>query len=81
MENIFIIAGIISFIFLIIKFIEMRFIEKESKPLKLLIRDAIVVYVSVVFADFIVKQLKPVIQQGGNAVTVNPAVFTDNPSF
>ena len=59
----------------------MRFIEKEAKPLKLLFRDTIVVYVSVVLADFIVKQLKPVIQNGGNTVTVNPAVFTDNPSF
>jgi len=81
MENIFIIAGVISFIFLIIKFIEMRFIEKEAKPLKLLIRDTLVVYISVIFANFILTQLKPVIQQGGNTVTVNPAVFTDNPSF
>ena len=81
MENIFIIAGVISFIFLIIKFIEMRFIEKEAKPLKLLIRDTLVVYISVLFANFILQQLKPVIQQGGNVITVNPAVFTDNPSF
>ena len=81
MENIFIIAGVISFIFLIIKFIEMRFIEKDAKPLKLLIRDTLVVYISVIFSNFILIQLKPVIQQAGNAVTVNPAVFTDNPSF
>jgi len=32
MDNIFIIAGVISIIFLITKFIEMRFIEKENKP-------------------------------------------------
>ena len=30
MDNIFVIAGIIAVIFLIIKFIEMRFIEKEN---------------------------------------------------
>ena len=53
MENIFIIAAVISFIFLIIKFIEMRFVEKESKPLKLLIRDTLVVYISVIFGNFI----------------------------
>ena len=47
MDNIFIIAAIISIIFVIGKFIEMRFIEKESKPLKLLIRDALLVYISV----------------------------------
>ena len=38
MDNIFIIAAIISVIFVIAKFIEMRFIEKEAKPLKFLIR-------------------------------------------
>ena len=30
----FAIAGIIAFIFLIAKFIEMRFIEKENKPIE-----------------------------------------------
>ena len=30
MNNIFVVAGIISIVFLIAKFIEMRFIEKES---------------------------------------------------
>ena len=44
MYNIFIFAGIISIIFLIIKFIEMRMIDKEPKPLKFLIRDSLLVY-------------------------------------
>ena len=44
MENIFIIATIISITFFIVKFIEMRFIKKESNPLKFLIRDALLVY-------------------------------------
>ena len=78
MDNIFIVAGIISFIFLIFKFIEMRMIEKESKPLKFLIRDTLVVYFSVITGNFIVDQLKPSIQ---NAGAVAPAVFTDNPNF
>ena len=81
MENIFIIAGVISFIFLVIKFIEMRFIDKEAKPLKLLVRDTIVVYISVISGNFIMEQLKPMIQNGGTTVTVTPAVFTDNPTF
>jgi hypothetical protein len=76
MDNIFVIAGIISVIFLIIKFIEMRFVDKESKPLKLLIRDAIVVFFSVISGNFIMEQLSPVMQKGG----VTP-VFTDNPEF
>jgi hypothetical protein len=80
MDNIFIFAGIIAIIFLIIKFIEMRFVEKESKPLKLLIRDTLVVYVSVVCGHFILDQLKPVMQNAGEGTNVTP-VFTDNPGF
>jgi len=76
MENVFIVAAIISLIFLIAKFIEMRFVDKESKPLKLLIRDTVLVYFSVVSGNFILEQLSPVMQKGG--VT---QVFTDNPEF
>jgi hypothetical protein len=43
MDNIFVIATIVSIVYFIAKFIEMRYIEKESKPLKHLIRDALVV--------------------------------------
>ena len=74
------IALIIAIVFLVIKFIEMRFIDKESKPLKLLIRDALLVYLSVVAGYFILEQLKPVIQNGGASI-INTPVFTDNPGF
>ena len=78
--NTFVIAGIISFIYFIIKFIEMRFIDKESKPLKVLIRDSLLVYFSVIAGNFVIEQLKPIIQEGGSNVS-NPVVFTDNPGF
>jgi hypothetical protein len=82
MENIFIIAAVICVIFLIMKFIEMRYIEKDSKPLKLLIRDSLLVYFSTVSGYFILEQLKPVIQNGnslsGGGIT---PVFTNNPEF
>jgi len=81
MNNIFIIAAIISVIFLIVKFIEMRYIEKESKPLKLLIRDALLVYFSVVMDYFILEQLKPVIGDENNLQGGNTPAFTDNPNF
>jgi len=77
MDSIFVIAAVVAIIFFVAKFIEMRFIEKENKPLKLLIRDSLLVYVSVVSGYFILEQLKPVIQNGGE----NPMVFTDNPEF
>ena len=82
MDNIFIIAGVISFIFLIAKFVEMRFVDKESKPVKLLVRDALLVYFSVISGYFILEQLKSTTQNGGGGIgsTVTP-VFTDNPAF
>ena len=79
MDNIFIIAAIVSVIFVIAKFIEMRFVDKEAKPLKLLIRDALLVYISVIIGYFILGQLKPIIQNGG-AISA-PQVFTGNPEF
>ena len=74
------ISGIISFVYLLVKFLEMRFVDKESKPVKILIRDSLLVYFSVIAGNFVIDQLKPIIQEGGD-VTVSPAVFTDNPGF
>jgi hypothetical protein len=80
MNNIFIIAAVISVIYLITKFIEMRFIEKESKPLKLLIRDSLIVYISALFGYFIVDQINPILN-GGSGNNQTTQVFTDNPGF
>ena len=77
MDNIFIVAGIVSIIFFISKFIEMRFVEKENKPLKLLIRDSLLVYFSVLSGNFILEQLNPIVSKGGEKIQV----FTDNPEF
>lgn len=77
MENIFIIATIISITFFIVKFIEMRFIKKESKPLKFLIIDALLVYFSVIISNFVINQINPVV----NSVQKITPVFTDNPGF
>jgi hypothetical protein len=77
MSNIFI-AFCISIIFLIVKFFEMRFIEKENKPLKFLLRDTILVYFSVLFGNFILDQISPVINLNSK---IDTPVFTDNPTF
>jgi len=79
MDNIFLVAGVISVIFLIAKFLEMRFIDKEPKPLKYLVRDTLLVYTSVVIGKFIVDQLNPIIHE--NTTPTIPLAFTDNPPF
>ena len=80
MDNIFFIAAIISIVFFVAKFIEMRFIEKESKPLKYLIRDSLLVYFSVVFGNFVIGQINPMLQGGSTKANITP-IFTDNPGF
>lgn len=79
MTSIFITAAVISLTFLVIKFLEMRYIEKESKPLKFLIRDTLLVYFSVILANFVMEQMNPIMTAGGGK-NVTP-VFTDNPTF
>ena len=80
--NVYFHSVFISIVFFLVKFIEMRFLDKESKPLKFLVRDTLFVFFSVIVGQFLLDQLKPVIQGGGEVgVPTNPVVFTDNPSF
>lgn len=85
MNNVFLISGIISVIFFIVKFIEMRFVEKENKPLKFLIRDSLLVYFSCICGLFVIEQLTPAMKEVvdgtselGSSV---PLAFTDKPDF
>ena len=52
-------ALVIAGLYLLMRFLEMRFILKENKPLKILIREAVMVYLSVLGGDFIIQQLEP----------------------
>jgi hypothetical protein len=80
MDNIFTFALIISIVFFIVKFVEMRFVDSEPKPLKLLVRDTLVVYFSVVFGNFVLEQVEPMLNDGAEIYKITP-VFTDNPGF
>ena len=80
MENIFIVASLIAFFYIVIKFIEMRFIEKDNKPLKILIKDTLVVYLCVILGNFIIEQINPSLL-GEEATKKVTQVFTDTPGF
>ena len=73
----FMVATIISFIYLLIRFVEMRFILKENKPLKELIRDSLLVYLAVVSGHFVMEQLVPLTE----GLKLSPNVFTNEPDF
>ena len=76
MDQVFILALAVSVVFLICKFIEMKFVDKETKPIKFLIRDAVLVYMSVVAGYYVIDQIQ------SPQTTSNPIkVFTDPPNF
>lgn len=79
MENIFLEAFIISVIYMIINFLEMRYFQNEEKPIKDIVKSGLLVYLSVVFGCFIIEQFKPEVEK---LVSESPPlVFVDNPPF
>ena len=75
-NSIFLTAVAVAVAYLIFRFIEMRFILKENKPLKVLTRDTLLVYLSVLLGNFVMQQL------GGVDLTIKvPEVFTNEPDF
>ena len=90
MENMLIVAIITTVIFFAIKFIEMRFINKnkELTPLKFLVRDLVIVFISSLVAGFFFFNSNKQISEFVNTITdtkVIPEgaaqVFTDAPGF
>jgi len=73
----FVLALAISIVYGLVKFIEMKFILKEIKPLKTLFRDVVIVYLSVLCGIFIVEQVIPI---KGN-LTEKIGAFTNTPNF
>ena len=65
-----------SVIYLLLRFIEMRFIVKETKPLKLLIRDALIVYLSTLSGFYILQNVSPITKS-----STNTAAFINDPDF
>jgi hypothetical protein len=86
-SNAYIVSGIIAFVFLVAKFIEMRFANNKSdeedepvvKPLKFLLRDALLVYVSSLLGFYIIAQFEEHSSSGSAAKEV--AAFTGGPDF
>ena len=77
----FSLAIAISIVYLVVRFIEMRFVNKDSIPLKLLFRDTLFVFFSVIAGQFVLQQLSSVLDDNMSGGSSPPAVFTDNPEF
>jgi len=77
MEKYIIHSGIIAFIYLLMKFVEMRINKKETKSVKELIRDTIIVYLSTFVGLYIISEFMP----ETSVVKTVTNVFTDPPGF
>lgn len=75
-SSIFLTAIAVSLAYLVFRFIEMRLILKENKPLKILARDTLLVYLSVLLGNFIMNQF------GSSSMEKKlTEVFTNSPEF
>jgi hypothetical protein len=88
MEKTLFVSIFITILFAGVKFIEMKFIEKELKPLKFLVRDSIVVFIVSFIGIFMCFQFDETISQFFDIVTdnktlniANTEIFTDLPGF
>lgn len=88
MEQVFVVAILITSLFCLTKFIEVRYLKEDAKPLKETVRDGLVVMVCSIVGTFIYFQASGTISDFFNVVTetkvLNPAttqVFTDSPAF
>jgi heme/copper-type cytochrome/quinol oxidase subunit 3 len=93
-SNAYIVSGIIAFVFLVAKFVEMRFTNSssssnnsngeedeapaQSKPLKFLMRDALLVYVSSLIGFYVISQFE---DHSVNSAVKEVAAFTGGPDF
>jgi hypothetical protein len=88
MDKTFVLAVIITVLFCATKYVEQRFLGQEVKPLKEIIRDALVVLVCSISGSFAFFHFQGTLIDFFNAVTetkaLNPVateIFTDVPAF
>ena len=72
----FLIAGVVAFIYLVFPFAEMRFILKEKKSPKTFLREALLVFISVLLGNYLLTHLKPLTK-----MTENTDAFITAPDF
>lgn len=78
-----------ALMFFLVKLVEMKYIDKEPKPMKYMVRDTIVVFMITCVSMYLYGTYFSTIQDFMSMVTstktvptyVTPEIFTDNPGF
>jgi hypothetical protein len=85
----FVIGAIIATVYFLLKFLEMRFVDQDNKkPIKVLIRDTLIVGISSVLGVYLLEQFKMFHSGSGSGIggdgagaSSSPAAFVDTPGF
>lgn len=85
----FVIPISVSVLFFLAKLVEMKFIDREPKPLKLMVRDSFIVFLVSLVVVFLYSNYGHLIHNLLHVVTDNktipvigtPEIFTDKPDF
>ena len=88
MEKAFILSFFITFVFFVVRIIDMKFISKEWKPMKTVIRDTVTVLLSSIFSVVVYFITNGRMSDFFNVITENKVlkpsateVFTGEPGF
>ena len=88
MNNLLSLAILITLLFCFTKFVEMKYLDKEFKPLKIVVRDALIVFICSMVASYLIFNMSGSINDFLNIVTENKTmnmesakIFTDTPGF
>lgn len=78
MDSMYIISGLITLVFFVAKIIEnkMNKVEDEDKPMKVIIKDSVIVFICSICGYLIYDQFLPSSKKDGGA-----SAFIDNPDF
>jgi hypothetical protein len=71
------ISIIIAICYLAFKIAETRFITKDDKPLKVILRDSLIVYIAGLCGFFVFSQIEPITDN----IKSTPNVFVNDPDF
>lgn len=83
MNNMYMLSTSISFVYFLIRFVEIRMGKKDNVPFKQIIKDTFIVFIACLLGGFMLDHLSPYMNEtvsttvgGGKS-----PVFTDNPNF
>ena len=79
MNHFILVSVVTSIIFFLIKFIKMRFVDKEVTPLKVIVKETAYVFISSLIGGYLIDQFK--FNNILENIKETPSVFTNEPGF